>query len=116
MDNASVAVLFKKGSTENPENYRPIAFLNTAYKMFVSIVQRRLAQGMDQAIDEMRFGFNKKKYITAIAKIARRTADIVEEPGASLYMLLIDWEKALDKVDQETLISALERMGILKKS
>ena len=32
MNDANVAVLFKKGSTENPENYRPIAFLqNTKY-------------------------------------------------------------------------------------
>ena len=32
-----------------------------------------------------------------------------------MYMLLIDWEKAFDKVDQERLIFALERMGIPQK-
>ena len=59
MNDANVAVIFKKGSTENPENYRPIALLNTTYKILASIIQRRMAEGMDKAIDEMQFGFRK---------------------------------------------------------
>ena len=112
MDNANIAVLFKKGSTENPENYRPIALLNTTYKILASIIKRRLAEGMDQAIDEMQFGFRKGRSTSQPLQIVRRTAEIVEESGAAMYMLLIDWEKAFDKVDQERLIFALERMGI----
>ena len=115
MDNANIAVLFKKGSTDNPENYRPIALLNTTYKILASIIQRRLAEGMDQAIDEMQFGFRKGRSTSQPLQIVRRTAEIVEEAGDSMYMLLIDWEKAFDKVDQERLIFALERMGIPRK-
>ena len=111
-NDANVAVLFKKGSTENPENYRPIALLNTTYKILASIIQRRLAKGMDQAIDEMQFGFRNGRNTSQPLQIVRRTAEIFEEPGAAMYMLLIDWEKAFDKVDQERLIFALETMGI----
>ena len=32
-----------------------------------------------------------------------------------MYLLLINWEKAFDKVDQERFIFALERMGITQK-
>ena len=112
MNDANVAVLFKKGSTENPENYRPIALLNTTYKILASIIQRRLAKGMDQAIDEMQLGFRKGRSTSQPLQIVRRIAEIVEESGAAMYMLLMDWEKAFDKVDQERLIFALERMGI----
>ena len=115
MDDANVAVLFKKGSTENPENYRPIALLITTCEILVSIVQRRLAQGMDQAIDEMQFGFRIGRSTSQPLQIVRRTAEIVEESCASMYTLLIDWEKAFDKVDQERLIFALERTGIPQK-
>ena len=115
INDASVAVIFKKGSTENPKNYRPIALLNTTYKIFASIIQRRMAEGMDKAIDEMQFGFRKGRSTSQPLQIVRRTAEIIEEPGAAMYMLLIDWEKAFDKVDQERLIFALERMGIPQK-
>ena len=74
MDNANIAVLFKKGSTDNPENYRPIALLNTTYKILASIIQRRLAEGMDQAIDEMQFGFRKGRSTSQPLQIVRRTA------------------------------------------
>ena len=47
-------------------------------------------------------------------QIVRRAAETIE-PGAAMYMLLLDWEKAFDKVDQERLIFALERMGIPQK-
>ena len=115
MNDANVAVIFKKGSTENPENYRPIALLNTTYKILESIIQRRMAEGMDKDIDEMQFGFRKGRSTSQPLQIVRRIAEIIEEPGAAMYMLLIDWEKAFDKVDQERLIFALERMGIPQK-
>ena len=115
MNHASVAVIFKKGSTENPENYRPIALLSATYKILASIIQRRMAEGMDKAIDEMQFGFRKGRGTSQPLQIVRRTAEIIEESGAAMYMLLIDWEKAFDKVDQERLIFALERMGIPQK-
>ena len=71
-----------------------------------------MAEGMDKAIDDMQLGFKKGRSTSQPLQIVRRTAEIVEEPGAAMYMLLIDWEKAFDKVDQERLIFALERMGI----
>ena len=115
MNDANVTVIFKKGSTENPDNYRPIALLNTTYKILASTIQRRMAEGMDTAIDEMQFGFRKGRSTSQPLQIVRRTAEIIKEPGAAMYMLLIDWEKAFDKVDQERLISALERKGIPQK-
>ena len=71
-----------------------------------------MAEGMGKAIDDMQFGFRKGRSTSQPLQIVRRVAEIVEEPGAAMYMLFIDWEKAFDKADQERLIFALERMGI----
>ena len=40
---ALVCCLYKKGAHDNPENYRPIYFLNSCYKIFTSVIQVRLS-------------------------------------------------------------------------
>ena len=42
MSQADVAVICKKGKTEKPENYRPIALLNIGYKLMASMIQKRV--------------------------------------------------------------------------
>ena len=38
---ARVVLIFKKGDTNKFENYRPISLLNTFYKIFAAVLQRR---------------------------------------------------------------------------
>ena len=41
MNQADLAVIYKKGKTEQPENYRPIALLNIGYKLMASMIQKQ---------------------------------------------------------------------------
>ena len=43
---AELVTLYKKGNVENPANYRPIALLNTLYKLYASLLQRRISIGL----------------------------------------------------------------------
>ena len=47
--------------------------------------------------------------------IHRRIQELQEEAGLSFHTLLLDWEKAFDKVDQKRMIKAIERLGINTK-
>ena len=47
---ARVVLIFKKGNTSLYDNYRPISLLNTVYKIFASILQKRLAAGLDETL------------------------------------------------------------------
>ena len=49
MELAELVTLYKKGNVEDPANYRPIALLNTIYKLYASIMQVRLAHGLDES-------------------------------------------------------------------
>ena len=40
MNQADLAVVYKKGKTEQPENYRPLALLHTGYKPMASMIQK----------------------------------------------------------------------------
>ena len=39
---AEVVMLYKKGATSDPANYRPIGLLNSSYKLYAAMIQGRL--------------------------------------------------------------------------
>ena len=59
MNQADFAVIYKKGPTDKPDNYRPIALFNIGYKLMASMIQKRLSETMDDRIDPAQFGFRK---------------------------------------------------------
>ena len=115
MNQADLAVIYKKGQTCKPENYRPIALLNIGYKLMASMIQKRLSDAMDDRIDPSQFGFRRGKSTAQPIHIYRRIQEIHEEAGLELVTILLDWEKAFDKINQRKLIIALRRMGIPEK-
>ena len=58
---ARVVHIYKKGATSDLANYRTISLLNTLYKIFASIIQRRLAEGIDARMLKTQYGFRKAK-------------------------------------------------------
>ena len=48
-----------KGAHTDPEMYRPISLLCTAYKMFARILQTRLEAAIDHKLRPTQFGFRK---------------------------------------------------------
>jgi len=44
--------------------------------------------------------------------LARRLLDLAEQTDQNLAMILLDWEKAFDKINQNKLIEALERLKV----
>ena len=58
---ARVVHLFKKGNTAIYENYRPISLLNVLYKIYASIIQNRLTEGLEKHMHSTQYGFRQKK-------------------------------------------------------
>ena len=55
---ALVVEIYKgKGSTADPNNYRPISLLSTAYKLMARILQQRLEKAIDHRLRNTKFGF-----------------------------------------------------------
>ena len=115
MHQANLAVIYKKGPTQDPANYRPIALLNLSYKILAIIIHTRLSQAIDININPHQFGFRKGKSTSQPLFIYRRIQELHEESGDTFHTLLLDWEKAFDKVDQTRLVQALSRLGIPPK-
>ena len=109
---ARVVSLHKKGNPDKQENYRPISLLNTCYKIIAAVMQRRLAKALDKYIMKTQFGFRSKRSTIDALFIARRLQEHAERRGNKGLMLLLDWEKAFDKIEHEMMFTALENMCI----
>ena len=113
---ARIVSIYKKGDTEKPENYRPISFLQSLYKIYASLIQKRLSKALDERIWYTQYGFRAKKSTSQPIHIIRRLQDYAEASGDPLILLFLDWEEAFDKIDQEILIQAIDRFNIPEKS
>ena len=115
MNQADLAIIYKKRKTEKPENYRPIALLNKGYKPMASMIQKRLSEAMDDRVDPAQSGFRKGKSTSQPIHVYRRIQEIHEEAGLELVTIPVDWEKAFDKIYQGRLLDAPRRIGIPSK-
>ncbi len=96
-------------------NYRPIATLNCLHKIYAAIIQKRIVKAIDVHIQKTQYGFRCSRSTSQAIYLARRIQYIAEAPGDNIILVFLDWEKPFDKVDQNKLIEALQRMEFLEK-
>ena len=104
---ARVVLIYKKGDTGKYENYRPISLLNTLYKRCAAILQRRIPRTLDKHLQTTQYGFRKDKSTADAIHLIRRVIEYGASTSNQLHLLLLDWEKAFDKVDHKALFLSL---------
>lgn len=112
---AVVASIYKKGDSSLLSNYRPISLLNSCYKIVAALVKHRLDAGLDPWLMQTQYGFRKGKSTSQAIFVARRLQDISEKSRLSSTLILLDWEKAFDKVSHKKLIETLRLLLIPEK-
>ena len=109
---SKVVLIFKKGDSANLENYRPISLLNSFYKIFAALIQKRLANTLDPYLLKTQYGFRKNKSTSDAIHCIRRAMEYGERTGNKEILVLLDWEKAFDKITHEALHQAMARMNV----
>ena len=61
---------------------------------------------------ETQYGFRATRSTSQPIHIIRRLIERAEATGQSRYTILLDWEKAFDKIHPEALLTALTRYGV----
>ena len=90
-------------------------YINAIYKIYAGIIQKRLAHILDKHLSKTQFGFRKDKSTADAIQIIRRVAEHGQGTKNTLHMVLLDWEKAFDKVDRDKLFESMERMSVHPK-
>jgi len=99
MREGDIILLYKKGDTRDPRNYRPITLLQSDYKILAKILTNRLKKVIGHIISKDQLGFVPKRLIGEATHLLQLTRAYLEETGEPGLMLALDWEKAFDRVN-----------------
>ena len=107
-----VAIYKGKGVTTHPKHFRPIALLQSTYKLFTTLIELRL-RGLEHRVWHMQTGYrtglstdDANHMLLRAMELALRWQDL------SLYMFFLDWQKCYDRIHHERLLDAVRRMGV----
>lgn len=105
-----ISVIPKPGKDPSiPDNYRPIALLNSDYKIFTKILSSRLSQLIPKLVNRDQVGFVPSRHA---GDNTRRTIDLIDLlnkfPRPAL-ILSLDAQKAFDRLSWPYMFSMLSR-------
>ena len=113
--NIVLKMLYKKGEKLDPENYRPIALVNSILKILTTILNNRL---MDFAEDhgllpEYQSGFRKKRSCLDNVFILNSMIQVkLRQKRGRLFALFVDFKSAFPSVRHDILWSKLHKLGV----
>jgi hypothetical protein len=112
-----VLPLYKKGDSNNPNNYRGISLSDASSKLYSAVINMRLQEWVEEnnITGEFQAGF-KRNYST-IDHMYALMAFVQKQfcLNRKLYVAFIDFEKAFDSVNRSLLWPILVKYGICGK-
>ena len=105
-------LLHKKGSKEELANYRPITLLPVLYKVFTRCVLARIRRTLEEAqpVEQAGFrrGFSTMDHISTLVRVM----EAFREHHLPLVLTFIDYQKAFDSVEADSVWMSLEEQGV----
>ena len=106
----------KKGDLSCCSNYRGITLLSIPGKVFNRVWLSRMKDAIDPQLPEQQAGFRKNRSFTDQIVTLRIILEQSLEWNSPLYINFVDYEKAFDSEDHQTLWKLLRHYGILEKT
>ena len=105
-------MLPKSGDLSETNNWRPIAILKIAYKIFSSLLHLRLRRQLDfqQSVDQL--GFWPRTSVDHAFVVLETVVSKTLEWQCGIWYASLDLRKAFDKVEHGALFAALTAQGI----
>ncbi|KAI8484441.1 hypothetical protein Bbelb_378740 [Branchiostoma belcheri] len=105
----------KKGDLGDCSNYRGIMLLSVPGKVLNRVLLERMKGAVDDRLRDQQAGFRKNRSCVDQIATLRIIVEQSLEWNSPLYINFIDFEKAFDSVDRETLWKLMRHYGIPQK-
>ena len=109
---ALIVLLPKKGDLTECKNWRPISLINSDYKIVMALLANRLGPILHKVIGEEQTGFVPGRSIFSAILAVKAAIMRHRDSSPTGLLLLLDLEKAYDRVNQPFLFAAMERFGL----
>jgi sorting nexin-29 len=109
---AMLIPIYKKGNRLVCANYRGIALLCTAYKIFTYILLDKINPYAKHLLGKYQCGFRQGRGTTDALFSVRMILEKCREFDVPVYQLVIEFKQTYDSLNQERLWTALVSMGI----
>lgn len=106
-----VILLPKKGDRSQLKNWRPISLICADAKIFTRLLATRMKYLIPQMVDKHQTGFMPERFIADNGVTTRLIMDIAQRFKLPGIALLLDQEKAYDRVHPKYLQACLEHFG-----
>lgn len=110
-----ICPIHKKGCRKKCGNYRGIALLPTAYKVLSYIILARLEPYAEQILGDYQCGFRRNRSTVDQMFLLKQIMEKRWEYAQSVHCLFVDFAKAYDSIDRETLYHILTSYQVPKK-
>ena len=104
-----------EGISDDIRKWRPITLLNTIYKVFAKTLALRVQPFLHDLIHITQTGFIQERSILDNLFFFWEAIALARKKKENLVILLLDFEKAYDRVDWEFLQGTLVRLGFPEK-
>jgi hypothetical protein len=115
IDKGLITLIPKSGDHAKIGNWRPITFLGSLYKILAKTLARRLQVFLPNVIRPSQTGFVEGRSIFDNTFLAQEAQDWAEESNQDLALLLLDFEKAFNRIEWSFLFEALAKLGFCPK-
>ena len=111
---ANITLLFKKGSRNKPDNYRPVSLTSVVCKLLEILIRDHMVEFLVKykLINTSQHGFLKaRSCLTNILCFFEEITKWVDD-GSPVDVVYLDFQKAFDKVPHQRLLLKLKAHGI----
>lgn len=113
--NGFITILAKKGDLTLCDSYRGIMLLSIPGKVLSRVILNRMKNTVDKLLRNNQAGFRSNKSCTDQISTLRIILEQSAELHSSTYINFIDYSKAFDSIDRESLWKIMAHYGIPSK-
>ena len=113
---AAFVMLYKKGSAEDPKNYRCIGLLPHSYKVLSIIMLDRIVKECSDYLSDWQAGFRPQRGCRDNILLLRVMIDVILKQKKNVCLTFIDYSAAFDSVSHKFLDLSLAKAGASRKT